>query len=124
MGAGRFVGFWKEGFPGGTELACLLEQSRFDWDRTELRGLVSYLERGAILVASPGVRHSIIDAREIAGSTSIRTDGLWIWPDTLSYYLRKAALPLPAEFRERARIWEYSPPPVDAETLATLIMPF
>jgi len=124
MGTTWYVGFWKEEYPSAIGVPRLLEEARFDWDSAELVSLCSYVENGAILIASPGVRRSIVDAREIAGSTSIRTDGFWIWPDTLSYYLRKARPPLPTDFRERARSFGYTPPRVDTATLTTLKIPF
>ena len=119
----RHIGFWREEFPDVAGMPRFLKEPKFDWESSELVGLRSYLEKGTILVASPGVRRSIIEAREIAGSTSIRTDGLWIWPDTLPYYLRKARPALPTDFRERARSYNYVPPAVDAATLATLKVP-
>ena len=124
MSVAKYVGFWREDFPSASGLPLLLEEPRYSWDDTELAGLCLYLEKGATLVASPGIRRSFIDQKEIAGSSSIRTDGLWIWPSTLPYYLRKAKPPLPDEFRKRVKGYNYVPPTIDAATLASIEVPF
>jgi hypothetical protein len=80
---------------------------------------VAYLESGAVYGAMPGVDEDVLShAREIIGPTHIQTDGVWAWPQTLSYYVRRYHIALPEEFLAHMRLshWKCRPR-VDASQL-------
>jgi hypothetical protein len=49
-------------------------------------------------VASPGFARDVYDAAFVAGSRSMRTDGDFVWPDVLAYYVEKYGVELPPIF--------------------------
>ena len=61
--------------------------------------ICSYLASGVPLAATPGVVNDVINpAKGIAGSPSSFTDGTWIWPGDLAYYVKNYRLKLSDEF--------------------------
>ena len=63
--------------------------------------ICAYLDSGLPLVVSPGVAFDIVDeAKGVAGSPSILTDGKWAWSGVLSYYVKNYNLRLNDEFLE------------------------
>lgn len=61
--------------------------------------ICAYLDSGLPLIVSPGVAFDIVDeAKGVAGSPSILTDGKWAWSGVLSYYVKNYGLLLDSEF--------------------------
>mgnify|MGYP003288874218 CR=1 FL=1 len=61
--------------------------------------ICAYLDSGLPLIVSPGVTFDIVDeAKGVAGSPSILTDGKWAWSGVLSYYVKNYGLLLDSEF--------------------------
>ena len=61
--------------------------------------ICDYLDSGLPLIVSPGVAFDIVDeAKGVAGSPSILTDGNWAWSGVLSYYVKNYGLLLDSEF--------------------------
>ncbi len=61
--------------------------------------ICKYLESGILIVISPGGVEDIIDSNNgIIATPSLYTDGKWIWPEELSYYVKNYKLKLPQEF--------------------------
>jgi hypothetical protein len=44
------------------------------------------------------------------GGKSLKTDGVWVWPSDLSYYVEKYNLFLPPEFLQHVRSKDFCPP--------------
>lgn len=65
--------------------------------------VVAYLRGGTTLVFSPGRDPDVLDAGRLAGSPSVATDGIYVWPRTLAYYVDTYDVALPAEFEEHMR---------------------
>ncbi|MFJ1610229.1 hypothetical protein ACIOHS_43985 [Streptomyces sp. NPDC088253] len=61
-----------------------------------------YLEQGEVVVAASQWVDDLLDAdsKNIC-QYSIRTDGVWVWPDSLAYYVRRYHVRLPVEFLSR-----------------------
>ena len=59
----------------------------------EASRVLDFLESGDVLLATTAREHDIFDSSlgEVVGQT-FRTDGAWIWTDTVAYYLRTYAL--------------------------------
>ncbi|MBD5394294.1 MAG: hypothetical protein HDR71_08475 [Lachnospiraceae bacterium] len=61
--------------------------------------IIKYLEEGVIYCVSPGLTTDILGkSNEIIDSLKILTDGEWIWPSDLSYYVKKYHVKLNEKF--------------------------
>lgn len=61
--------------------------------------IIGYLESGSVYGAMPGVEEDVLaHPLQIIGPTHIQTDGVWAWPQTLTYYVRRYHIALPEEF--------------------------
>ncbi|MEV6907494.1 hypothetical protein [Amycolatopsis sp. NPDC051071] len=67
-------------------------------DPEELRALVGYLAGGTPILVTPSLMDDVLDPdRTAAVPTNFVTDGVWIWTDTVTYYLETHGLaPEPA----------------------------
>ena len=73
--------------------------------------LAAYLSAGVVCVGSPGVVCDLIAGTgDPIGSGSLLTDGVWIWPDDLGYYIQRYKVELPVTFINFIRERNYSPP--------------
>ncbi|HEY0637126.1 MAG TPA: hypothetical protein VGD67_05730, partial [Pseudonocardiaceae bacterium] len=84
-------------------------------------GLVlSYLESAPVVHSTGGFSLDRIDPmRGKAVPVTWHTDGTWVWPGSVTYYLRSYALPPDPEFLAHIRQRNFRPPAVDAETRQT-----
>lgn len=92
------VGYYKE-MPQGINST----ESIYDYinkeDSTRIKNICHYLESGVELVVTPEIVNDIIHPENgIAGIASTYTDGMWIWPGDLAYYVKVYKLKLPDEF--------------------------
>ena len=88
------VGWFRE---LGYETAFFLEQ----WKGRDPSHVARYLRGGKILVASPGLARDIHDRTVVAGSHSMRTDGDFVSPDVLAYYVEKYGIEMTPMFEGR-----------------------
>lgn len=73
-----------------------LAQARED---AEEAAIVGYLESGRPYAAVPAVEDDVLlDDRPFIGPLHILTDGVFAWPRTLSYWVRRHHVRLPPEF--------------------------
>lgn len=79
--------------------------------------VVAYLRSATMLIFSPGRDEDHFDPSKSAGRSSILTDGVWVWPATLAYYVESYDVELPAEFEAHMVKNSFQPPPV-ADKLA------
>lgn len=91
------VGWFRE---LGYESAFSIEQAK-NRDPAHTADVARYLRGGKILVASPGLARDIYDRARVAGSHSMRTDGDFVWPDVLAYYVETYGVALPPIFEAR-----------------------
>ena len=63
--------------------------------------IIDYLNSASIFLGSPGIAFDVItpSSRPI-GATSILSDGVWMWPQYLAYYVKNYRLALPEAFVE------------------------
>lgn len=109
------VGCFEElGFEGGPSLADARGRRAPD----SIEKVVAYLKSGPILVLSPGLVRDVFERSNVAGNRSLRTDGVYAWPDSLAYFVEKYAVQLPTELEAHmaARQWTM-PPGIDVATL-------
>lgn len=72
--------------------------------------VVAYLKAGKVLVMSPGLVKDAFDRGTLAGTRSMRTDGVYAWPDSLAFYVERYQVELPAEFEEHMAKREWKMP--------------
>ncbi|MDO3647297.1 hypothetical protein [Nocardia mangyaensis] len=57
--------------------------------------------------------HLFVEGADIEGGPSLYSDGVWIWREDSLEYLAEQPIPLPAEFVERVRSFDYTPQSFD-----------
>ena len=91
------VGFFKEMPHGGDSKLSIMDyvnKAKGDVDK-----IVGYLNDGIALIISPGLVNDVIDiSKGPAGTPTVYTDGKWIWPGDLAYYVKNYNLELPQDF--------------------------
>ena len=61
--------------------------------------ICEYLDSGIPLIVSPGCSEDVFDSTiHIPAGDNAYTDGFWIWPGDLSYYVSKYRLQIPDDF--------------------------
>ncbi|WP_428267917.1 hypothetical protein [Haliangium sp.] len=118
--AGRLirVGFYREldhGDGDDPSLEALqAEQAAPDEDR-----MLAYLDAGHLYIASPGIVEDVLADRETwIGPAHLLTDGTYVWPADLVYYLRTYHVRLPTSFWVHARRNDFQiPADVDVASL-------
>ena len=116
------VGFWREHC--GDLFPSVFDAPIGTLGVFELGKIENYLAKSPICVASPGIVHSVFNRDKIAGTSSIKTDGIWIWHDTFPYYVREHNVALPLEFLEHIRHHAYTPPREEEVNVEEIIFPW
>lgn len=96
-------GFYKEMSHGKSDDPSIFDfiQKKGNDDEEKI---VTYLKEGIVLVACGGVVNDIIEPNNgIAGCPDMLTDGTWLWPGDLSYYVKKYHIVLEPEFIKTMR---------------------
>lgn len=66
--------------------------------------IIDYLDAGKTLVVCCGSSIDVVDPEKgISGTPSMLTDGVWVWPGDLSYYVRNYHVAIDAAFVEHMR---------------------
>ena len=97
------VGFYES----AEEVSALAETAPRAWETLALR----YLQQGTTVLASPSWGRDLLDPR--AGNTcqyAVLTDGTWVWPNDLAYYLRTYHVVLPEEFLDHMATCDWTVP--------------
>ncbi len=94
----RLVGFFddlKLDYSNGSKLRNnVRSQAQPDEDK-----IVNYLNSGEFILVKPVFRFDLLsEEKKYAGTPSIRTDGIWVWANLLSYYVEEYHVVLPKEF--------------------------
>ncbi|WP_406077932.1 hypothetical protein [Micromonospora sp. NBC_00858] len=81
----------------------------------EAARVLAYLDAGEVLLATTAREGDVFDQEAgLVVPMSFRTDGTWIWTDTVAYYLRTYALSPDAELLAHIRALDHRFPAVDA----------
>lgn len=106
----RTIGYYKE-MPQGKDTDPSIYDAVGKGDALLIEKICKYLDNGTVLVVSPGVTTDIIEDTDWAvGTGSACTDGRWLWPDDLSYYVRKYNIALPKAFLDTMHDNEWENP--------------
>lgn len=102
-GALQYCGFFRElahGLANGGSLAELVQPE----PSPDHRAIVKYLNSGMCLIASPGIELDVLaEDGTFSGTYHIMTDGSWIWPQDLAYYVDRYYVRLPEAFLRKMR---------------------
>ncbi len=79
--------------------------------------VVRYLRGAKMQAFSPGVERDVFDETKLADSPSIRTDGVYSWPELIGYYVEKYDIELPEDFEEHMRANSWTVPRSTQESL-------
>ena len=68
-------------------------------DKVLIDKVCNYLDCGVVIMECCGTTiDALNESNGIAGVPSLLTDGVWVWPGDLSYYVRKYKIKLSDEF--------------------------
>ena len=94
----RVIGVYNEMPYGKTSDLSIMDFIGQEDDDNILK-ICNYLEHGIVIIHSSEVLNDVIDySKGIAGTATALTDGVWLWPGDLSYYVRNYKLKLSDEF--------------------------
>jgi hypothetical protein len=70
--------------------------------------VVAYLRKAETITMSPGQERDFFDDSRYVGSPSMRTDGVYVWPDFLAGYVERYDVALPRDFERHmaGRTWK------------------
>lgn len=120
----RLVGFFRElrhGMRTGPSLAdSVRSQAAEDEEK-----MVRYLKLSPTFAASGPLVDDVLDSsnKEIA-PLETATDGQWMWPRDLAYYVERYHVELPTEFVNHMRGRDWQPPELSRDYLAELATEF
>ena len=117
----RSIGYFSE-MPHGKLTNPSIKECVGKGNKDLINQICKYLESGVTLVTSPGVASDVINPeRGEIGTLSALTDGTWLWPGDLAYYVRNYSIELPDEFIQSMVNNNWSVPikieDIDIETL-------
>ena len=96
----RTVGYYKE-MPHGQETDPSMEEFLNQEDPEQAEMICDYLRNGSALIVSPGETVDVLHPeRGFSGTATAYTDGTWVWPGDLAYYVESYLLKIPEEFRQ------------------------
>ena len=94
----KTIGYFKE-MPHGNKTGASIYNFINKGNSDEIERICHYLESGIEFIVSPEISEDIINpAKGTAGVISDYTDGTWLWPGDLSYYVKNYNVKLPDEF--------------------------
>lgn len=96
-------GFYKE-MPHGNKNDLSILQFIREEGEVEEDKIYQYLKEGIVLVSCGGIVKDVINSdKGIAGCPDILTDGYWLWPGDLAYYVKEYHLQLEKKFIKTMR---------------------
>ncbi len=106
----KTVGYFKE-MPHGRDT----DESIFNYigkgESADIDNICHFLDDGIIFIATPGIVEDVINPdKGTAGIPNGCTDGTWLWPGDLSYYVKNYNLKLPDEFINTMRQADWKVP--------------
>ena len=111
----KTVGYYRE-MPLGLEQNPSIKEFINLENPDQVEAICQYLRNGTLLIASFGLTTDVIDPEKgISGTPSAYTDGTWVWPGDLVYYVEKYLLKLPEDFIQTMEENHWINPVADAD---------
>lgn len=100
----NLMGFFRDlphGFPEQPSITDSIQEAPLPFEDK----IVSYLASGHPVVATAGVVYDILDKSDekVICSLKLLSDGSWVWPSDLAYYVAKYHVRLPEEFLDHVQ---------------------
>ncbi len=87
-------------------------------DQQEIPALVAYLTRAPVVLSAPGTaRDEVLPSAPASVPRAFHTDGTWVWPAAVGYYLSLYRLPPQGELLEHIRTRGYALSPVQPQVV-------
>jgi hypothetical protein len=120
----RQVGFFRELESSPDDGPVLRDAVRAEASPDEQR-MVAYLKAAPVLAATGQLVGDVLaEASTAVAPLEIHTDGEWVWPADLAYYLAHYHVALPAELWARAAANAWQPPVLSAAELSDAVVRF
>ena len=116
----KYVGHFREtGYEDMSDAPSLVE-ARGKRPPAHKDDVLAYLRKAPTVIFSPGVNRDFFNPSQIISGDTMRTDGVFTWPDYLSDYVELYDVELPEAFERHmeARGWRL-PEGLDVRTLKT-----
>ncbi|KAB2909167.1 MAG: hypothetical protein F9K40_03960 [Kofleriaceae bacterium] len=116
----RYVGNFRElGYEHHRD-APSIEEARGKRPPAHKAEVLAYLRGAKTITFSPGLNEDYFDRTQWVKGETMRTDGVYTWPDHLADYVERYDVALPAAFEQHmeARGWRL-PEGLDVRTLKT-----
>lgn len=104
----RWYGYWNYGAPA-SKFPALNDAIDVSWSPPDKKQLVTYLD-GAPLVRVYSYTGFLCPLCAAMLDISERTDGVWVWPMSLSHFVKLHGVVIPDAFAGRIREQDYVPP--------------
>jgi hypothetical protein len=114
------AGFFRELRHGRSDGPSLAESVQAS-SKPEADQIASYLDDGEVLATTGSMVDDYLDAsRQSVAKLEIVTDGVWVWPRDLAYYVGEYGVEVPDEFVTRVRARSWHPPALTPRALELL----
>ncbi|WP_157632342.1 hypothetical protein [Salinispora pacifica] len=111
------LGFFRE-LPHGDAQGASLRECAGKGDVQVSVQVASYLASGAILAATGERVFDVLNAGKVdVGALALQTDGHWVWPSDLAYYVAEYNVLLPVRFIDWIRSSGWIPPQLSVDEL-------
>ncbi|GAA3126889.1 hypothetical protein [Streptosporangium carneum] len=115
----KSVGFFRElghGAPDGQSLHVVRGKGAY-----EVGEVAGYLRGADVVAASAGAAYDVLsDDPTPIGGLNIHTDGEWVWPSDLAFYVEKYNVELPEELVTRIKESFGVPSPVSEKRMSEI----
>lgn len=117
------VGYFRElrhGLDNGPSLSEAVGKGQY---LNEKGKLISYLNAGLVYSASPGIGVDVLSSEgKMSGPIHSRTDGRWMWPSDLSYYVENYDVAVPEEFLASLRQNNWQTPRAEGINILEIVV--
>lgn len=104
----------------------ILRKNCLEKPQKDKEKIVGYLKNGYALLFIPGVVMDLFRKDDyIIGAAHVLTDGTWVWPEVIAYYVENYNLQLPNEFIAHLELNNWTLPDenqIDLELIADEIL--
>ncbi|MFF7357368.1 hypothetical protein ACFZA1_32820 [Streptomyces filipinensis] len=92
---------------------------------TDEQLIANYLSNGETLIATGSWADDLVDPHNTRiCQYMVHTDGTWVWPSSLPYYVSRYHIELPTDFTQHMESRNWKPPTLDGEQLDNVVEQF
>lgn len=119
----RQFGWFREYFPSAVSMPSMAEAERLSAINDEKPLVVSYLAKGWVALQSDHEpKFDVLQHPDrVLGPPSVYTDGVWVWPAGIAYYVDQYNLWPPSEFLDHMRSNRWVVPDLSVDELKAVV---